>query len=346
MRRENRTGFDLAKLAAEIARQSGEPPPNRPARPSRRRPSLFGGVEEWTETYAKVAAGALAEIGGDSMVGELMTTWLAGLASGDPSRMVRPLVRGPAQPGGVRVAVLDALTDRDELIEALIGRPVPRTPRYRRDLRPPLAISPGTGRGLDAVYARAASASPAIRAALARREIEEQVSDPGARRVLARIVDRKPEAFDALPIGALARAAATAGPLWAIRVALDIDFVVTINTGALGVVGFAWWVPSDPSLRRFRRPLAAHLRYVFDRKIAPWGRWEDPRSRDEARRLILEKSEGTTMREFAVGLRARDPTWYGDEDLGATTRRLYRMSAALRVERRAFASVPGLRRQG
>ena len=56
-------------------------------------------------------------------------------------------------------------------------------------------------------------------------------------------------------------------------------------------------------LRRFRRPLAAHLRHVFDYRVAPWGRWNDPKRRFEASALLIEKGERMLMADFASHLR-------------------------------------------
>ena len=95
-------------------------------------------------------------------------------------------------------------------------------------------------------------------------------------------------------------------------------------------------------LRRYRALLAAHLRYLFDYRVAPWGRFPDETRRFEARALLLGKRDAEAIPEFADLLRRNDPGRYGGEPPARTMPRLYRLPATLQREWLACASLRAL----
>ena len=346
VKRENRTRFDLAGAAAE-ARQllADDTVVIHKGRRSRRRPSLVGGTDVWVADHLQLAIDAmqaLAQHASGSLVGQLLSSYFGGFATGDPTQLPRPLVIGPYDPGGLRVGLFDAFTERDPFIEALIGRPVPRTPRYRADLRLRSSAKPRRWDTLFELHELAADLRGEARVRAVREAAPDFVSDPAAAAAVRAIAQASPTAFDELPIGRFVRAIAADDPLWNTRLGVDADFATTFQAGVFGTVGIAVWVPGDPALRRYRAPLAAHLRYLFDYRVAPWGRFPDETRRFEAKALLVGKRDAVTMPEFADLLRRNDPGRYGGEPPARTVRRLYRLSATLQRERLAFASLRAL----
>ena len=62
---------------------------------------------------------------------------------------------------------------------------------------------------------------------------------------------------------------------------MDLELAFTFDLGMAGCLGMAFWSGAR-ELRRHRAAVAAHLRYLFDYKVAPQGRWPDERTRKEA----------------------------------------------------------------
>jgi hypothetical protein len=82
--------------------------------------------------------------------------------------------------------------------------------------------------------------------------------------------------------------------------------------------------------------MAAHLRFLFDSRVAPHGRWADARTQREAlvvsRRSMwpaIHDEPRTPLRHVARSLRDRFPADYASEGEEATLRRMYRISRTL-----------------
>jgi hypothetical protein len=84
-------------------------------------------------------------------------------------------------------------------------------------------------------------------------------------------------------------------------------------------------------MREHRADAAAHLRYLFDYRISPWGRYRDERSRREVAVLATDAWQGAPVpiATIARQIRVADPGAYGHESERTTADRLYKQAAAI-----------------
>lgn len=292
--------------------------------------SLSGGdwldkVGAWADTLGLSGDRALREVlddpsAGTSLVGSFVVgmcdaiaqLWAAygagtieGLLEPRPPIVFAVPTRATGRRQPLRIAIATPFTDRDAFVEALLGRPVPRTPRYamrvpasRLDLTGSL---PEVARALGLYDAQLGAADLVDIRSEARAAGALDAEDLGwvVERMFARLgrVDRglgalgealhraDPQAFAASPLGRFAAALARgvkrpAGVEW--------PAVLTLELGPL-VVLVGLWDPSDVGLRQHRRPMAAHLRYRMDYEVAPWHRFADLTRRREVLLLCTNR---------------------------------------------------------
>ena len=125
---------------------------------------------------------------------------------------------------------------------------------------------------------------------------------------------------------------------------LATEWAAAFDLGVVGMHGVAIWASGAYGLRKHRRVMAAHLRYLFDRLVSPWNRLAPEHHRREAmlvywrRRLapVTGQPEPTIERITSI-LRNRWPPAYEGEPRAATLRRLYRLSSSIDPSRRSRA---------
>ncbi len=340
------------ELAAWLMADPEDKPDGRPALSSIRltRSSLSGG-EAWVGNAAvsldpKVLS-ALASDRDSPFYDSLFGTVLrASERAIDPSRWserTEPLI---VRYGRVRVGLFDWTTDRDAFIEALLGRPVPSTPRYeqrgpilpvmsRSDfdsvrellgarMEDKIALLHVTGariaNGLDPLVKLAAATS---------------CCDPVRAAVGYALLRIDPQGFAASPSGRMTLRAMGAAPRGRTP-RLDMELAGVFDIDLAGYLGLVFWSGAK-QLRSYRATMAAHLRYLFDYEVAPQCRWPDERTRREALMVwfmdrlarLAEPGQRVTRSKIARALRREHPGDYEGENEAVTVRRVYRVSAKL-----------------
>lgn len=258
---------------------------------------------------------------------------------------------------GTRIGVLTWATDRDAFIEELLGRPVPRSPRYATQL-PEIpaqfsgdveAVQASLGFGIrdrSALYGEGrAQAIQHLYQLMP--VIDRAATDQSAAALLHLLAEREPRAVVDSPLGRILLPVARAAPRWRtpnIRPELAASFDLGGMVRRLAVV--VW--PRVASMRSNRRQMAAYLRRLFDHGIAPWASRRDPRNRREL--ILLYFRAGwpavdigpRTVKDTAAALRRHHPAAYVDETPAQTLKRLYHFSAGLRtMDGRAGRRKPG-----
>ncbi len=273
-------------------------------------------------------------------------------ALGDPDRWFVPapphvMVAGRSQ--RLRIGVFTWATDPDAFAGALLGRPVPRHPRYA-PTGPTEALHLDHGEALE--WAEVWGVDPSVTGTLWGLGVESAGQEsaalmPAVRRAggddraasgfFAAVAGRDPAAFARSPFGRLLLPIARGAPGW--RKGPDVEWMWAADVGVFGSAGIAWWIPGDPSLRRHRSAYAAHLRFLFDYHVAPWRRHKDPRAQREAF-LIHQAPRAAALampgarakiRQLADFARRTWPESYTAEQPEVTLRRMYRLSRADRA---------------
>ncbi len=253
--------------------------------------------------------------------------------------------------GRVRFGIFDWTTDRDAFIVALLGRPVPRRPRYKRDApivptkfasefddaRACLGASVKDTTDLYGMSADDAARETGPLDRVAAHMAEGDVILAAVQQATVRI---DPDGFAASPLGRLELGVMRAAPRWRTPGA-DFELASAFDLGLGGTIGMAFWSGAW-GLRSYRRAMAAHLRYLFDYAVAPQNRPPDARTRREAmtvwqvaRYALTEPGHRITRPDIARALRSQNPADYEGEDEAVTVRRVYRMSKALKVGARS-----------
>jgi hypothetical protein len=150
-----------------------------------------------------------------------------------------------------------------------------------------------------------------------------------------------PEGFAASSVGRVVLGIMAAVRGWRTPRA-DFELASVYDLGWVGSIGLVFWSGAW-ELRSYRAEMAAHLRYLFDYKVAAQNRWPDVRTRREALTICMfsrlagfaEPGETVTVPKIVRYLRREHPGDYEGEDEATTLRRAYRISAKLS---RAFDS--------
>jgi hypothetical protein len=257
----------------------------------------------------------------------------------------------PYRDGRVRFGVFDWTTDQDAFIEALLGRPVPRSPRYEPDV-PILpvrfesefdVVREQLGASIkDTIALFGLSANVAARDTGPLDRVVANMADGDAVQaaVGGALVRTDPDGFAASSLGRLALGIMRAAHRWRTPRA-DFQFAGAYDLGIAGSVGLAFWSGAW-QLRSYRAAMAAHLRYLFDYKVAPQRRWPDKRTQREAMTMMvvargsafLEPGQRVTRPDIARYLRTENVAEYEGEDEAVTVRRLYRISEGLQASGR------------
>jgi hypothetical protein len=162
------------------------------------------------------------------------------------------------------------------------------------------------------------------------------------------LVRTDPDRFAASSLGRLALGIMRAAHRWRTPRA-DFQFAGAYDLGVGGSVGLAFWSGAW-QLRSYRAAMAAHLRYLFDYKVAPQRRWPEGRSQREAMTIWLlaryagfaEPGQRVTGPDIARVLRSENPADYEGEDEPVTVLRLYRLSAAMHSPKTALPARSGV----
>ena len=269
--------------------------------------------------------------------------------AGDPARWAErtPPVILPYRGGRLRFGMFDWTTDQDAFIEALLGRPVPRRPRYQPS-GPVLPVRfesefdfvrEQLGATIeDTIDLFGMSAGEAARQRGPLDSVAAHMAGDDAVRAAVQqaIAEIDPDGFAASPVGKLTLGVLRSAIRWRAPGA-DTELAGAYDMGIGGSVGLAFWSGAT-QLRSSRAAMAAHLRYLFDYEVAPQNRWPDTRTRNEATTLwvltryaaFAEPGQRVTRSNIAHVLRAQNPADYEGEDETVTIRRLYRLSVAMR----------------
>jgi len=323
----------------------------KPIADDRRKRGLLGAGASWiAEQLAAASGDTIATLDRDSPLLDLV--FAAALEAlemvGDPDRWFVPAPPHVMIVGRFRnitIGVFTWATDPDAFAEALLGRPVPRHPRYApRGPVEPLDLTDGEALDWAELWGIDPQATATLWGLGAQNAARESAALlPAVRRAggddwavsgfFAAVAKEDPQAFARSPFGRLLLPIARGAPGW--RKRPEVEWIWSADLGILGAVGFAWWIPGDPSLRRHRAAYAGHLRYVFDRHVAPWRRYKDPRSQREAFLIfqvphaaaLAEPDTRVTIRQLADFARRTWPDSYSSERPEVTLRRMYRLSA-------------------
>jgi hypothetical protein len=266
----------------------------------------------------------------------------------DPSRWserTEPVIL-PYRDGRIRFGIFDWTTDSDAFIEAMLGRPVPRRPRYEQDV--PIVparfagefdvIREQLGASIEdtiALFGMTSGAAARETGPLDRVAVHMADGDAVVAAVQQATVRIDPDGFAASPLGRLELGVMRAAPRWRTPGA-DFELASAYDLGLGGTIGMAFWSGAW-GLRSYRRAMAAHLRHLFDYAVAPQRRWPDARTQREAMTVWLvardaglaEPGQSVTRPKIARHLRRENPADYEGEDEAVTVRRLYRLSAAM-----------------
>lgn len=252
-----------------------------------------------------------------------------------------PLVIGAGRNGGLRIGAFNWTTDRDAFVAAMLGAPVPVRPRYSQTgPSEPVRLE---GDLLDAREANGFAVTDALDLfGLSRAEAVASLGalDPVVDRLAAggslltalRRVDSA--AWAESPLGRYLLPLSRGAPRWR-SPRLATEWAAAFDLGVVGVHGVAMWAPGAYELRKHRRAMAAHLRYLFDCHVSPWNRLPGPQRRQEAllvywRRLApVMGTPEPTIERICGYVRSRWPASYGAESPEVTRRRLYRMSRSI-----------------
>lgn len=253
----------------------------------------------------------------------------------------RPLIV-PMSPGSkTRVGFFTLATNRDALVAELLGPIVPKHPRYARDA--PVADVRLAGElydvrdalhfGADGLGLYRASPQEALsRLQELTPVVDRMATDDEVRRRLLHWLLSMPRAFAHSPIGRTMLPVARGAPGWR-QPNVRSELLATFDLGGMARhVGVAVWRNSITA-RHIRSQMAAHLRHVFDYRVAPWNRWEAVRTRREILHLHFRRGwpavgiDGHSIREIAVALHRRYADEYRNEPLTRTLSRLYRLSS-------------------
>jgi len=312
----------------------GLPPPT-PA--ERRRRGLVGRTRSWALEHPRSLDQAVRALLGrpvreSPFLGALLAVRVQ-LAGADFFVRSPPLiVRTPGRLA-TRYGFFHWATDRDAFIEQLLGKPVPRRPRYAAH-GPRVAAEmqeEGLAAALEATAARnlrgRSRDSAATEAYLLRALARALATEPGLGAAIAALVGIDPGGFVHLPLGRrLLDEARGTKRSWRLSGDDALEFAWLEDAGEVGYLGLAWWLPGETQLRRERATMAAHLRYLFDSYVAPWNRFRNERARREAAFLFAGRRGGGTIEAVAEDRRRRFPELYADEPCEVTVRRLRRIN--------------------
>ena len=340
------------QLAAALL---ANPPSNPACRPplsrlERLRGSLSGSTA-WVSNpdialHPKVLS-ALSSDGGSPLIDSIAGMVLRSMErAGDPARWLEPTEPVIIAGGSVRVGLFDWTTNRDDFIEALLGRPVPAGPKYeRRGLRLPARLTDDfdivreqLGARLDdsiALFGMSGTEAAREVGPIGRVAVATAGTDSVRVAVQSAVVAIDPEGFAASPAGRIALGIIRSAPRWRTP-RVDLELATVYDLGLAGHLGLTFWSGAF-QLRPYRAAMAAHLRCLFDFQVAPQNRWRDTRTRREALAIwILPRLVGLaepggvlTRPKIARALRRENPAEYDDEDEAVTVRRLYRLSGKL-----------------
>lgn len=241
----------------------------------------------------------------------------------------------------IRVGLLTPLNDVAEFNRALLGR-APARPRYRAE---PVRVHAGLGTKIDAqelaeylgLTAREAAdlyherPTPAqVTRILAALVARARADAPLLGEILASVARVDLQALGDLPFVLVLLAVLRGVRPPGRRASVNLVQIVELGNGIEVAL-----VIAPPLVRRdenLRRGLAAHLRHVGHRRVAPWMQWGERRKRREAFNLYVRRIAGVRpgVRALAADLRARHPEEYRAESGAVTINRLERISAALR----------------
>jgi len=341
------------ELAAWLMANPPAEPARRPGRSGieRGRGSLSG-AEAWVGNRAialdpKVLA-ALASDRDSPFYDSLFGIVLRALEQAiDPSRWLERTEPVIVKYGHVRVGLFDWTTDLDAFIEALLGRPVPASPRYEQ--RGPILPVMNTS-DFDAIRQLLGAriedkiALVHLTGAWAAHELDPLVKlaaatsggDPVRAAVQYALLRIDRQGFAASPAGRMTIRAMRQAPLGRTP-RLDLELAGPFDIGIAGQLGLAFWSGAK-QLRSYRAAMAAHLRYLFDYEVAPQNRWPNERTRREALMVwfltrwagLAEPGQSVTRPKIARYLRLQNPADYEGEAELVTIRRLYKLSTAMR----------------
>lgn len=320
---------------------------------------LLGIEASWAaQQLAHAPRQAIEQLAEPSPVGDLVSAiQLEALETlNDKGRWFVPapahvMVAGPSR--HIRIGVFSWATDRDALLAELLGRPVPRHPRYaKKPPTEPMHLDQRDAAEWAEVWRLDATAWDALQgldAETAAREAKALLpsvlraagDEAAAADLVTTVAALDAQGFARSPFGRLLLPIARGAPRW--RRGFDHEWIWATDSGALGVIGFALWLPGVSSLYHHRAAYAAYLRYLFDHHVAPWRRHRDPRAQREAflihqmPRMVALVAPGThkTVGRLADFARRTWPDDYASEPRETTLRRMYRLSGGVRRPLRA-----------
>lgn len=279
----------------------------------------------------------------DVQAGALFQAWQHAVELlSDPTVASLPPLILPIRPGSkTRVGFFTFATDRDAFVGDLLGPIVPKHPRYARGAPLPDVRLAGELYDVRAAFHFGADASDLYgatpREALGRLDdltpiLDRMAHGDQARQRLLHWLVSMPEAFAQSPVGRTLLPVARGAPRWR-QPRVRSELVATYDLGGMARhVGVAVW-RNSVGARRLRAQMAAHLRYAFDYRVAPWNRWDSVRRRREILHLHFRGGwpavgiEAHSIRETCAALRRRYPSEYVDEPASRTLGRLYRLSS-------------------
>jgi hypothetical protein len=258
-----------------------------------------------------------------------------------------PIILTVGRSRAIRLGWFDWTTDRDAFISELLGRPIPKTPRYapsgpllpvafRSDLQSleealgmdPLTASWFYRRSRNEAAPELGRLGPLLASVAGG---DDQASGDAVRAV----VEADPEGFARSPYGRMFFGLVRGAPRWR-QPGVDHELALTFDLGIAGRFGLAMWLPGPSELRRHRRQMAAHLRFRFDFRVAPHGRWSDGRTQREALFVwwrtiwpVTSEEPRPQLLQIGRGLRGRYAVDYACEGEEVTLRRIYRLSVGL-----------------
>jgi hypothetical protein len=248
-----------------------------------------------------------------------------------------------ASNGTTRWAVLTAVTDREALVNEVLG-PTPARPHHRSE--PPAAdvhladahhaeeLRAALGMSLqEALNMQERSVSQQIESMFGRLVPRVSAFDPQVGAGLEWLVRNDPEALLAMPTTAAFQDALQGSTV--VRDNMRLRFTHLLEVPDLGYAAFILWDTRVPLTARERAALAGNIRHLCDTAVAPWNHWRDLRSRREAfavwvRRLRDDALEASSLADL---LRSQHPGDYAREPRQKTVRRIYRISTRFNTVR-------------
>lgn len=285
----------------------------------------------------------------DAQAGVILQAWTycAELLK-DPHTPALPPVVVPIRPGSrTRVGFFTFATDRDAFVAELLGATVPLHPRHSP--RAPLPemdldgdaedVRDAMGFGAEAAELYGLSRPSALRSVAVLRGVLSRAATGDETRVaLLDWLLAMPETLASSPLGRVLLPVARGASRWR-HPNVQFELVATHDLGGMTRhVGTALWTNSV-EMRQHRAQMAAHLRYQFDCRVAPWKRWTDARARREL--ILLHFRRGWpaaeipahTVREVAESLRRGYAHAYEAEPASRTLTRLYGYSSKVLATR-------------